>query len=67
MSVVVHVPGLGSPKTRQFRNNFVNFRMISKAPGSDFDAQGILFDVLETLGVLVDDRRKSKSSEASLF
>ena len=67
MSVVVHVPGLGSPKKRQFRNNFENFSMISAAPGTNFDARGVLFGFLETLGVSVDGRRKSKSSEASLF
>ena len=67
MSVVVHVPGLGSPKKRQFRNNFEHFSMISAAPGTNFDARGVLFGFLETLGVSVDGRRKSKSSEASLF
>ena len=67
MSVVVHVPGLGSPKKRQFRNNFENCSMISAAPGTNFDARGVLFGFLETLGVSVDGRRKSKSSEASLF
>ena len=67
MSVVVHVPGLGSPKKRQFRNNFENCSMIFKAPGTNFDARGVLFGFLETLGVSVDGRRKSKSSEASLF
>ncbi len=67
MSVVVHVPGLGSPKKRQFRNNFEKRIWISAAPGTNFDGRGVLFGFLETLGVSVDGRRKSKSSEASVF